>query len=68
VFAEGIAKTVTPALRAENRDEAAAALLAEVAQIKEGLSERCLAAGASPSSTGMTNVPRMSRFPAPTVQ
>ena len=32
-------------LRAQDRDEAAAALLAEAAQIEEALSERCRAAG-----------------------
>jgi hypothetical protein len=32
-------------LRAQDRDEAAAALLARAAQIEEGLSGRCLAAG-----------------------
>jgi hypothetical protein len=32
-------------LRDQDQDEAAAALIAEAAQIEEGLSERCLAAG-----------------------
>jgi len=32
-------------LRAQDRDEAAAALLAEAAQIEESLSERCVGAG-----------------------